>query len=241
MIESQHIIRTAERLRDRIGARFPGAGLIGVAEKVRFEAESVDGLIRKLGRPNWALRGINVLLLIGIAGIVFYILTHFQLRLHAEDVEGFIQFLEPALGSIVFIGAFIWSLVNLENRWRRGKVLAVLHQLRSLAHLVDMHQLAKDPERLVHRGPDTQFSHPLALSAFQLGRYLDYCSDLLSVLSKIGALWAQYFTDPEILRAVDQIENLTNGLSRKIWQKLTLLGRLMPEEKVGGDAESSVA
>jgi len=241
MIDSQHIIVTAARLRARIGARFPGSGLYGVAEKVRIEAVSAEEQIRRLTRPNWFFRGINVLLLAGIIAILFYIFTHFQMRLHAQDVEGFIQFLEPALGSIVFIGAFIWTLVNLEDRWRNAKVVAVLHQLRSLAHVIDMHQLAKDPERLVHRGPDTAFSYKNEMNAFQLGRYLDYCSDLLSVLSKVGVLWAQHFTNPDIQRAVDQIENLTNGLSRKIWQKLTLLGRLLPDEKVGGDDQPGPA
>ena len=77
-------------------------------------------------------------------------------------------------------------------------------------------------------GPDTVSSPKRTLSSFMLGRYLDYCSELLSVISKVAALWAREFTDPEVLRAVDQIENLTSGLARKIWQKMIMLGRFPP-------------
>jgi hypothetical protein len=36
-------------------------------------------------------------------------------------------------------------------------------------------------------------------------------------------LLVQYFNDPVLLGAVDEIETLTTGLSGKIWQKIQLL------------------
>jgi len=59
----------------------------------------------------------------------------------------------------------------------------------------------------------------------ELGRYLDYCSELLSVISKLSALLVQYFNDEVLLGAVNEIEGLTTGLSGKIWQKIQLLKR----------------
>ena len=59
----------------------------------------------------------------------------------------------------------------------------------------------------------------------ELGRYLDYCSELLSVTSKLAALLVQYFNDEVLLGAVNEIETLTTGLSGKIWQKIRLLDR----------------
>ena len=53
--------------------------------------------------------------------------------------------------------------------------------------------------------------------------YLDYCSELLALTSKLAALHAQYLEDPVVLNAVNDIESLTADLSRKIWQKLTIL------------------
>ena len=57
----------------------------------------------------------------------------------------------------------------------------------------------------------------------ELGRYLDYCSEMLSLTSKVAALFVQGSNDPHVLAAVDEVSGLTNGLSSKIWQKLTIL------------------
>jgi hypothetical protein len=57
----------------------------------------------------------------------------------------------------------------------------------------------------------------------QLGRYLDYCSELLSLTSKLAALYVQYRNDPIVLEAVSEVEQLSGDLSNKIWQKITLL------------------
>lgn len=61
----------------------------------------------------------------------------------------------------------------------------------------------------------------------ELGRYLDYCSELLSVTSKVAALLVQYFDDAVVLASVNEIEELTTGLSSKIWQKITILDRAL--------------
>ncbi|MEE2827690.1 MAG: hypothetical protein VX498_00760, partial [Myxococcota bacterium] len=96
-------------------------------------------------------------------------------------------------------------------------------ELRSLIHVVDMHQLTKDPERANRQGPDTASSPQRLMTFFELGRYLDYCSELLSVIAKVAALYPQAFPESPILAATDQVETLATGLSRKIWQKLILL------------------
>jgi hypothetical protein len=96
-----------------------------------------------------------------------------------------------------------------------------------------MHQLTKDPERIIFHGADTASSPHRTLTAFELSRYLDYCSELLSHVSKIAALYAQSFDDSVALAAVDEIEALTDGLSRSIWQKMMILS-LSPRSNPGG-------
>ena len=44
-----------------------------------------------------------------------------------------------------------------------------------------------------------------------------------ALIAKIAALYVQGFQDPVLLDAVDDMEDLTAGFSRKIWQKLTIL------------------
>ena len=68
-------------------------------------------------------------------------------------------------------------------------------------------------------------------------KYLDHCSDLLALISKISALYIQNFDDPVTLAAVNEIENLTNGLSRKIWQKIMIFDRILAPS--GGAASTN--
>jgi len=37
----------------------------------------------------------------------------------------------------------------------------------------------------------------------------------------------QNFDDPVTLAAVNEVENLTNGLARKIWQKIMIFDRIL--------------
>ena len=62
-----------------------------------------------------------------------------------------------------------------------------------------------------------------SLTKAELGRYLDYCSELLSLTSKLAALYAERLSDSVVLQAVDEVETLTTGLSGKIWQKIMML------------------
>ena len=61
------------------------------------------------------------------------------------------------------------------------------------------------------------------LGPAELGRYLDYCSEMLSLIGKLAALYVQKFDDPVALAAVNEVEDLTTGLSRKIWQKIMII------------------
>ena len=79
------------------------------------------------------------------------------------------------------------------------------------------------------------------MTSFELNRYLDYCSELLSLTGKIAALYIQESRDSVILSAVTDIENLTNDLNRQIWQKLIILqasyreenGKTGPSKRIG--------
>ena len=67
----------------------------------------------------------------------------------------------------------------------------------------------------------------------QVERYLDYCSEMLSLVGKTAALCAEESRDSVILETVSTVENLTVGLSRKIWQKISNL----PPERRGAQAQ----
>jgi len=120
------------------------------------------------------------------------------------------------------IGVVVFFLIGFERRIKRQKALKAIHQLRAVAHVIDMHQLTKDPAAYNDSYVSTASSPQRSLTTAELIRYLDYCSELLSLTGKLAALYIQRFDDEVALSAANDIENLTTHLSRKIWQKVMI-------------------
>lgn len=234
-LDSQRIIETSRRLRSRIAERFPESGLSRIAAELETIAQQTAKRTARIQRPNWLLR----LVALALTGVMVWIgfevvrrIDAASLNRHLVDALDFFQLLESVLGSTVFLGAAMFFVWSLDARIKRGRALDAIYELRSLAHVVDMHQLTKDPERIVAEGVRTPSSPERRMTPFELGRYLDYCTELLSLISKIAVLYVQGVKDEDVLDAVDQIETLTTGLSRKIWQKIALLDRIKTRETV---------
>ena len=228
----ERIVITAEQLERRIAERFPQSGLRSVAVDLHSVAKEAVARSQGVRRPNYLLRSVVWLLVVSLVSVLLWFGITLSGKLPTSSVaaeglpqfEEHIQTIEAALGSAVFIGAAVIYLISLERRWKRERLLSAMRELRALAHIVDMHQLTKDPETTTH-GKPTASSPKRTLTTFELSRYLDYCSEMLSLISKIGALYVQEFPDPDSLEAADQLANLTNGLSRNIWQKIMILDR----------------
>jgi hypothetical protein len=146
------------------------------------------------------------------------------------DLVGLLQASEAGLNVTILLAAAALFLATAEARIKRGRALKAIHELRALAHVIDMHQLTKDPEQLLTRVKATPSSPKRTLRASELIRYLDYCSEMLSLIGKLAALYVQKFDDPVALAAVNEVEDLTTGLSRKIWQKIMILNAFLAEE-----------
>ena len=220
-----HIRSTIVRLRRRIQERFPDSGLSRVASELVQLADANEDTLRQLRRPVWSLRVLTVLAVFAVAAIVFWSIAQL-LAVAGTGVVGFaeaVQGLEAATNEVILLSLILWFLVSLEQRFKRRLALQMLHRLRSIAHVVDMHQLTKDPDYVLMSPAPTTASPDRNLSKPLLTRYLDYCSELLALVSKLAALLAQHQQDEVVLSAVNDIEALTSGLSRKIWQKITIL------------------
>jgi uncharacterized protein YdhG (YjbR/CyaY superfamily) len=231
-LDAQKIVESTQALRERIERRFPDAGLGKIATEMHQVSREAITRVEWIQKPNIPLRCaagfLSAAMISIVVGLVIQI-RHFSF----DDYTNFIQALESSIGSIVFIGAAILFLISWERRLKRERALKAIHELRALAHIVDMHQLTKDPENYFGRGHRPASPPKREMTPFELNRYLDYCSDALALISKIAALYVQGFQDEVLLDAVDDVEDLTSGLSRKIWQKITILEsmtRAMPAE-----------
>jgi len=224
-LDAGKIIDTIAALESRVGERFPESGLRQLCVTLLAIGRDASARAVAIAEPNWPLRALVGLLITAILAIVVSAVTTLHLSARFSDFGTFAQAVDAGVNDIVLLSIGIFFLVGIERRVKRRRVLRALHELRSLAHIADMHQLTKDPESIVDRrsGPVER-----PMTRFELARYLDYVTELLSLVSKIAALYVQRFDDEVALGAVNEIESLTSGLSRKIWQKITLLDSALP-------------
>lgn len=232
-LKTESIQDTLEKLKRRIEERFPGSGLGRVAKELSEVAIAIVGLVEQLSRPIWPIRILTFLaiaLLVGLAAWVVF----FTVKNIPAGESGLVEILqgaESAINEVIFLCLAIFFLANLENRIKRRAALNSLHRLRSIAHVVDMHQLTKDPASLVGEFNRTASSPERTMSPQQLTRYLDYCSELLAINSKLAALHVQCFQDSEVQKTVDEVETLSLTLSSKIWQKIMMLDVVVKKKK----------
>lgn len=223
ILDSKKIITTIENLNFRIEERFPGSGLLGVGRKLHVIGKETDTIISWIEKPNWWYRlatgAFIAILLIGL----FYAVFSLDIDFSKPTLESVVQIVESVVNELILLGAAIIFLVSIEIRSKRKKVVCSINKLRSIAHVIDAHQLTKDPDSILKGAKPTKHSPKRTLTKYELGRYLDYCSELLSLTGKVGFLYVQKFDDSVSVKAVNDLENLTTGLSRKIWQKIMII------------------
>ncbi|MDX2265178.1 MAG: hypothetical protein NW215_09430 [Hyphomicrobiales bacterium] len=227
-LDERAIIKTLAELRNRVAERFPTRGLTQTVTHLHGMARATADEAKGLRRPNWTLRLIAGLTI--AAGLFAFakLVTLYRVALGGEvNLTEFAQGLEAALNIILICALIIAFFLRLENRHKRRVALEGLHRLRAIAHVIDMHQLTKDPISIL--GKPTGSSPRRDLSREQLLRYLDYCTEMLSLTSKLGALYAQHFPDQVVVGAVNDVEELTTSLSRKIWQKIAMVQAEAPD------------
>jgi hypothetical protein len=237
-LDPDRIVETAAALRRRISERFPGSGLSRVASELEAVTREAAEVSVWMARPHLAIRfavGTGILVLV-VAVLVAA--TTLVRQLGPQTWSDWVQGLEALVNDVVFVGIAAYFLLGVEVRQKRKRALAALHVLRSLAHIVDMHQLTKDPEQLVGGGPRTASSPQRTMTSFQLARYLDYSTELLAIISKVAALYVQELGDPITMAAANAVEELAVNLSRTIWQKIIILDRVQPAEAVRDDVRA---
>jgi len=222
-LDPEKIIGTIERLCTRIDDRFPGSGLGRVCKELLTIARESQQRSAWIAKPQKSLRVVVGVLIGLIVVVLVLVLANSTLPASGFDFVILLQVSEAGINVFIILGAAVLFLITSEVRIKRSRALKAIHELRALAHVIDMHQLTKDPDRFPIREAATAPSPTQNLTPAQIARYLDYCSEMLSLIGKLAALYVQKFDDPVALAAVNEVEELTTGLSRKIWQKIMIL------------------
>jgi len=222
LLQAGMVIKTVEQLGLRISERFGDSGLSKVCGELLRVAKRTDMQIRWIERPHWGYRLlVGIFLLVAVAGLI-YAVNDVDISTEGFGFADVVQLGDSALNNLVLIGAAIVFLVSIETRAKRKRVVKCVSRLRSIAHLIDAHQLTKDPNVGVGDSGNTLHSPKRNLTPYELNRYLDYCSEMLSLVGKIGFLYVQNFDDPVAVKSVNDLEALATALSRKVWQKIML-------------------
>lgn len=220
-IEASRLRETTAWLEKRIRATFPGRALGRLAGDLRDLVGDVEARCVRIAKPDWPLRllvGASILLLFALLGATFS-------ALRASDGPAswaeLLQGIEAGLNELVMVGLVILFLTSLETRRKRRQALAGLRDLRGVAHVIDLHQMTKDPEIALARRLDGEEVERLSGEELQL--YLSYCADLLSIVGKAAALYGQVLDDAVVLATVDEVESVSARAAGKIWQKMALI------------------
>jgi hypothetical protein len=228
ILKAAFIVKTVERLRARITERFPDSGLAKVAADLSDTARATAARVEDLSRPNYLLRAAAVLVIASglFAQVYFAEIIDWSSVLRRADPVGLTQGLDAIVNLLILAFGAIWFVLTLEQRLKRRRMQARLYELRAFAHVVDMHQLTKDPTIILSASKPTESSPERRMSEFELSRYLDYCAEMLALIAKLAALYGGRTRDRDVMGAVTEIEELTSDLGRNIWQKIMILSDL---------------
>jgi hypothetical protein len=220
-LDPDKIIETLDALNSRISDRFPGSGLGNVCAEVVGLARRTSRRIADVSQPIWGLRIALLGLLAAVVAVIAMLAVEWSALKTSDELTETMQGVDAGVNLLIVLGGAAFFLASLETRWKRDRALKALHELRSIIHVIDMHQLTKDPSMLGQIRTSSSPDRPL--TPFMLIRYLDYCSELLSLTAKCAALYAEKLSDPVVIDTVGNIELLTSDLSSKIWQKITIV------------------
>jgi hypothetical protein len=224
-IDPTKLIHTVSKMADRVEEQFPASGLAAVANEVAAVAEGTVARVAEIKRPRIGLRitvGIMVLLVVSGPFLFSFLLSFSE---EVTNLGDFLEATDAGLHMLLVLGGGIFFLVGMENQIHRNQALEALAEFRSLAHLVDLHQINKDPglDSVLAPHHDTR----TVRSDEALASYLDFSGDLLSIVGKLAAYYAQNLSDRVVLDAVNEIETLTSSLSNKLWLKILVLREMM--------------
>jgi hypothetical protein len=227
-IDAPKLIETIATLQRRIVERFPSAGLGAVCGELLTVAQESSARAERIARRHILLRVGLVLLAVGGVALLAWVLSQIDFsRTEVEGVYTVFQGIEAVANLVVLTGGTLLFAITLEQRLKRRRALGALHELRVIMHVIDMHQLTKDPSASVMIGGKTPSSPARTLTPYELSRYLDYCSEMMSLTSKVAVLFAQSLPDPVVTDAVSDIERVASGMSQKVWQKIMVIDALI--------------
>ena len=223
-LDAPTVIATIDQLGGRIRARFADRGLPKAAAELRSAATEVTELgVHLRGRLRvlrWTARAASVLVALGMALVLVVAARDADLSGSVRSVD-WVALVESTIQTLVF-GGLTLLFPQCPPRPTGKAPPAATPASPPVPRARHRHAPTdQDPERLRSDFEPTDATVAVDLTRAEMQHYLGYCSELLALVGKVAALCAEDSQDGLILETVSDIENLTNGMSRKIWQKIS--------------------
>jgi hypothetical protein len=222
ILDCRKILETIDLLNLRIAERFPDASLADLGRHLYEIGKETDEIVQWIEKPNNWYRLLVFIIIFLVIVSLFYTISTLEIDFREFTLSHFVQIADSSLNTIFFLGGAVIFIVSVETRAKRKKVIAAINRIRAIIHIIDAHQLTKDPATIAQEDKATKSSPQRKMTRYELTRYLDYCSEMLSLACKIGFLYVQRFNDPVSIKAVNELEVLSGGISNKIWQKIQI-------------------
>ena len=217
---------TCGKLSRRIHTAFPGRS---IDDHAKCFTERVDAIVKDGGRaikaPRWLQR---ISAVGGVTAVTLLILTSVLCVRRVGDIDNLPTYLSSLDAFFTVLAATVaggLTMRSIRQRAEQNLALKRLDELRGVAHVTDMLQIAKCPTRLLYSNPSTTASDT-TLDVRQMTEYLAYGAELQSLTAKVAAVYGRWSSDATVHAAIDGIERLCADLERKSLQKILLLEQI---------------
>lgn len=222
----EELAETCGKLARRIHASFPGRS---IDEHARCFVERVNGIVKEGRRAVEAPRWLGQISAIGgVAAVTLLVLTSVLCVRRVGDIDNLPTYLSSLDAFFTVLAATVaggLTMRSIRQRVEQKLALKKLDELRGVAHVTDMLQIAKCPTRLLYSDPSTNTPDP-TLDVRQMTEYLSYGAELQSLTAKVAAIYGRWNSDVTVHAAIDGIERLCADLERKSLQKVLLLEQI---------------
>jgi hypothetical protein len=218
------LAETCAKLARRIHASFPDRG---IDEHAQCFVERVKAIVkdgrRAVEAPQWLTR---LSAIGGVAAVTILVLVSVLCVRRVGDIDNLPTYLSSLDAFFTVLAATIaggLTMRSIRHRVEQTRALKKLDELRGVAHVTDMLQIAKCPTRLLYSDHSSEAE---AEDIRQMTEYLSYGAELQSLTAKVAAVYGRWCSDASVHAAIDGIERLCADLERKSLQKVLLLEQI---------------
>ena len=193
-LDPDEAVQTAVSLAKRVRARLPDSSLARLADELAHVSRETAERASAARKPIYSLRILSGFLIALVHLSILFVAHRVHARWEFSNVAEFFEAIDAGFNIAVILAGAVYSLVTLERRIKRKKILGRIYELREMTHRIDLHQLAQTPELI--RPDEASSGNQLSEDSF----YLLVCNEMLALIGNLAPIYTQGLPDDTVLR-----------------------------------------